>query len=124
MEEMFESLPMGLAPLDLSDPSDVSTWQLPSINSFASSLVAPTIETFLSGSRLRLSSVVDLPDVYRECSTIEERRSRIAGKRLEIKDLRIDNKAIGTNWTGVAKREGREFRAAHLRRRGASRRSR
>ena len=95
-----------------------------SVNSFASNLVAPTIETFLSGARLRLSSVVDLPDVYRESSTIEERRSRIAGNRLEIKDLRIDNKAIGTNWTGVAKREGREFRAAHPRRRGASRRSR
>jgi hypothetical protein len=54
----------------------------------------------------------------------EERKSRIAGKRLEIKDLRIENAAIGTNGRGEARREGREFRAAHPRRRGASRRSR
>jgi two-component system NarL family sensor kinase len=54
----------------------------------------------------------------------EERKSRIAGKRLEIKDLRIDDAAIGTNGIGEARREGREFRAAHPRRRGASRRSR
>jgi two-component system NarL family sensor kinase len=66
MEDLFESLPMGVALLDLPDPSDVSTWQLASINSFASNLVSPTIETFLSSARLRLSTVVDLPDVYRE----------------------------------------------------------
>ena len=77
MEEMFESLPMGLALLDLSDPSDVSTWQLPSINSFASSLVAPTIETFLSGVRLRLSSVVDLPT-----SAASPQQSRRADREL------------------------------------------
>ena len=35
-----------------------------------------------------------------------ERESRIAGKRLETKDLRIDDRAIGTNGTGVLKREG------------------
>jgi hypothetical protein len=53
----------------------------------------------------------------------EERKSRIAGKRLETKDLRIDNRVIGTNGRGEARKEGREFRAAHPRRRGASRRS-
>jgi hypothetical protein len=54
MEELFESLPMGAALLDLSDPSDVSTWRLASINSFASNLVAPSIETFRSSAWLRL----------------------------------------------------------------------
>jgi PAS domain S-box-containing protein len=66
VEELFESLPMGVALLDLPDPSDVSTWQLASINSFASNLVAPSIETFLSSARLRLSSSVDLPNLYRK----------------------------------------------------------
>jgi hypothetical protein len=52
-----------------------------------------------------------------------ERESRVAGKRLGTKDLRIDDRAIGTNGTGVSKREGWEFRATHRKRRGASRRS-
>src|ERR1700719_411251 len=51
------------------------------------------------------------------------RESRIAGKRPRTKDLRIDDRAIGTNGTGVSKREGWQFRATHRKRRGASRRS-
>ncbi len=77
MEELFESLPMGVALLDFPDPSDISTWQLASINNFASNLVAPSIETFLSSARLRLSSVVDLPNVYRE--VLSKRRPRTLG---------------------------------------------
>jgi hypothetical protein len=52
-----------------------------------------------------------------------ERESRIAGKRLGTKDLRIDDRAIGTNGTGVSKREGWQFRVTYRKRRGASRRS-
>jgi hypothetical protein len=51
MEEFFEHLPVGLALLDLSDPSDVSTWRLASINSLASNLVAPSIGVPLGGQR-------------------------------------------------------------------------
>jgi hypothetical protein len=51
------------------------------------------------------------------------RQSRIAGKRLGTKYLRIDNRAIGTNGPGVSKREGWQFRTTHRKRRGASRRS-
>lgn len=53
----------------------------------------------------------------------DERNPRIAGKRLETKDLRIDDRTIGTNGKWEARREGREFRATRPRRRVASRRS-
>jgi PAS domain S-box-containing protein len=77
LQEMFDTFPRGLAVLELNDPSDVSTWRLVSINRLAASLVAPSIETFLSSARLRLGSLVDLPNVYREI--LSTRRSRTLG---------------------------------------------
>ena len=54
----------------------------------------------------------------------EDRKSRIAGKRLETTDLRIDHAASETNGAGEARRaEGWEFPAARPRRRRVSRRS-
>jgi len=77
MEELFESLPMGVALLNLSDPNDVSTWRLASIKSFASNLIAPSIETFRSSACLRLGSSVDLPKLY--CEVVGKRRPRTLG---------------------------------------------
>jgi PAS domain S-box-containing protein len=77
MDELLENLPLGLALLELFDPSDVSTWRLAAINNVASSLVAPSVETFLSSARLRVSSFVDLPNLYRE--VISKRRPETVG---------------------------------------------
>jgi PAS domain S-box-containing protein len=76
-EELFEHFPRGLAVLELSDANDVSTWRLASINPVASSLVAPSIETFLSSTRLRLGTFVDLPALYLEI--LSKQRARILG---------------------------------------------
>ena len=90
---MFENLPMGLALLDLADPGDVSTWRLASINGRAASLVAPSIETFLSSACLRLGSPVDLPNFYRDVLSkgrprtlgiFESRRPVIQNERLSM----------------------------------------
>jgi PAS domain S-box-containing protein len=77
LEEMFDSFPRGVALLELDDPNDVSTWNLAAINSLASRLLQPSIETFLSSARLHLGSHVDLPSVYREI--LSKRHSKMLG---------------------------------------------
>jgi PAS domain S-box-containing protein len=77
LEELFAQFPRGIALLELADPAEVSTWRLASINRIASSLVAPSIETFLSSTRLRLGSFVDLPSLY--CEILSKRCARTLG---------------------------------------------
>ncbi len=66
IDTLFETFPRGIALLELPDPQDVSTWKLVAINDLASTLVSPSIETFISSARLRLGPEVDLPGLYRE----------------------------------------------------------
>ena len=77
LEELFDKFPRAVALLELDDPNDVSTWKLAAINSLASRLFEPSIETFLSSARLRLGSLVDLPSLYREI--MSKRHSRMLG---------------------------------------------
>jgi PAS domain S-box-containing protein len=77
MGEVFENFPRGLAVVELNDPRDVSTWRLVAINGVASSLVVPSIDTFLSGEHLRVGAFVDLPNLYRD--VITRRRARTVG---------------------------------------------
>jgi PAS domain S-box-containing protein len=76
-EELFESFPRGLAVLELSDANDGFTWRLASINQVAASLVVASIETFLSSTRLRLGTFVDLPNLY--CEILSKQRPRTLG---------------------------------------------
>ncbi len=76
-EDIFATFPRGLALLELANPNDLSTWRLLEINALASTLVPPSIETFLSGELLRLVPVVDLPALYRE--VLFTRRPRMIG---------------------------------------------
>jgi len=76
-EDIFAAFPRGLAVLELANPSDISTWRLVEINASASTLVPPSIETFLSGALLRLVPIVDLPALYRE--VLFTRRPRMIG---------------------------------------------
>src|SRR5260370_25086452 len=77
LQEMFDTFPRGLAVLEMNETREVSTWRMVLINRLAASLVAPSIETFLSSARLRLGSLVDLPNVYLEF--LSTRRSRMLG---------------------------------------------
>ncbi|MGO9653834.1 sensor histidine kinase [Mycobacterium sp.] len=76
-EDIFATFPRGLALLELDNPTDISTWRLVEINALASTLVPPSIESFLSGELLRLVPVVDLPALYRE--VLFTRRPRMIG---------------------------------------------
>ena len=82
IEELFRTFPRGIALLELTDPSDVSTWQLTAINELACRLVAPSIDTFVCSSRLGPGLGVDLPNIYREI--IVKRRAKTVG-RIETK---------------------------------------
>ena len=64
--ELFANFPRGLALLELKDPNDASTWRLVSINDFASSVVVPSIDTFLSTEKLGLAGATDVASLYRE----------------------------------------------------------
>ena len=77
IEELFENFPRGLALLELRDPDHELTWQLTEINSLASSLLVPSIETFLSAERMGLRVRIDLPELYRD--VIAKQRSRVIG---------------------------------------------
>jgi hypothetical protein len=99
-EELFENLPMGLPVRELGGQLEIES----------------------GGMGTAVFAVFPLQRAQTGDED-EEHNPRIAGKRLETRDLRIDNRAIGTNGTGEARREGVEFRAARARRRGASRRS-
>jgi two-component system, NarL family, sensor kinase len=77
LQELFEGFPRGIVLLELTDPADVSTWRLIAINRQAASLVAPSIETFVSGAALHLGPHVDLPNLYREI--IRHRRAKTIG---------------------------------------------
>lgn len=74
---MFDNFPWGLALLELDDPQDVSSWRLAGINSRASSLVVPSIETFLSSKSLGLAPFADLRGLYRE--VIAKQRTKTVG---------------------------------------------
>ena len=91
-EDIFAAFPRGLAVLELANPSDISTWRLLEINALASTLVPPSIETFLSGELLRLVPVVDLPAVYRE--VLFTRRPRMIGM-VERREAARSRMAIG-----------------------------
>lgn len=75
--DIFSAFPRGLAVLELVNPENPSTWLLLQINDFASALVPPSIETFLSAELLRLFPIVDLPALYRE--VLSSRRPRMMG---------------------------------------------
>jgi len=75
LQELFERFPRGIALLELNDPAEISTWRLVAINSLAANIVVPSIETFVSGARLRLGPYVDLPSLYREIVTKKSRRT-------------------------------------------------
>lgn len=75
--ELFANFPRGLALLELKDTEDVSTWNLVSINDFASSVVVPSIDTFLSAEKLGLAGATDVANLYREIIT--KRRVRPIG---------------------------------------------
>lgn len=77
LEELFEQFPRGMAVLELADPNEVSTWRLAWINDLASSIVVPSIESFLSGAQLKLSGPENLPNIYREI--IASHRARRLG---------------------------------------------
>jgi PAS domain S-box-containing protein len=91
LKGLFETFPRGIALLELADPKDVSTWRLLEINGLASSLAAPSIETFLSSGRLRLRSLLDLPNVYREVVLTQQPKSlgMIAGRGSSQHDERL-----------------------------------
>ena len=91
-EDVFATFPRGLALLELPNPSDVSTWRLLEINALASTLVPPSIETFLSGELLRLVPIVDLPALYRE--VLFTRRPRMIGM-IERREAARSRMAIG-----------------------------
>jgi len=91
-EDIFATFPRGLALLELANPSDVSTWRLLEINALASTLVPPSIETFLSGELLRLVPIVDLPALYRE--VLFTRRPRMIGM-IERREAARSRIAIG-----------------------------
>jgi PAS domain S-box-containing protein len=124
IEELFENLPMGLAVLELSDPSDVSTWRLASINSLASNLVAPSIETFFSSASLGLGSFVDLPNLYREVLSngrsrtlgiFESRRPAIENKRLSmVSAFPAGTRRVGILFEDVSGRSGHALAARQL----------
>ena len=74
---MFESFPRGIAVIELVNPKNISTWQLTAMNELASKLVAPSIETFLSATLLRLAGAIDLPTMYRD--VVASQRARTIG---------------------------------------------
>lgn len=77
LAELFEHFPRGIALLELVEPAEVSTWRLLAINDLASNLVTPSIDTFLSGSRMRLAGLPDLSHLYRDI--VNKRRMRTMG---------------------------------------------
>jgi signal transduction histidine kinase len=79
------------------------------------------LEIESSGMGTAVSAV--LPLRRAEMKDEDERKSRIAGKRLETTDLRIDNAASKMDGAGELRKEGREFLTASPRRRRASRSS-
>jgi PAS domain S-box-containing protein len=93
LEELFERFPRGIALLELANPEDISTWRLVAINSLAANIVVPSIETFVSGTRLRLGPQVDLPNLYREIIT--KRFARTIGMVEARTDGRGEGKGNG-----------------------------
>jgi PAS domain S-box-containing protein len=77
LEDLFEEFPRGIALLELADAADVSTWRLVAINEIASTLILPSMETFLSPTQLRLERFVNLPELYRD--VLLRRRPRVVG---------------------------------------------
>ena len=92
-EDVFSTFPRGLALLELANPNDLSTWRLLEINALASTLVPPSIETFLSGELLRLVPIVDLPALYRD--VLFTHRPRMIGV-VERREAAPAPMAIGT----------------------------
>jgi PAS domain S-box-containing protein len=77
LEDLFEEFPRGIALLELADAADVSTWRLVAINEIASTLILPSIETFLSPTQLRLERFVNVAELYRD--VVLRRRPRVVG---------------------------------------------
>jgi PAS domain S-box-containing protein len=77
LEELFAQFPRAIALLELADAADVSTWRLVAINEIASTLLLPSIKTFLSPTQLRLDGFVDLPELYRD--VLLRKRPRVIG---------------------------------------------
>jgi PAS domain S-box-containing protein len=99
-EDIFAAFPRGLALLELVNPDDVSTWRLLEINDFASTLVSPSIETFLSGELLRVVAVVDLPALYRE--VLFTRSPRVIGMVERRDQMSRPRVAIGPESQGMS----------------------
>lgn len=104
LEELFEQFPRGIALVELTDPEDESSWRLAAINSRAASLVSPSIETFLSSTKLRLGAGVDLPNLYREIVTeqrirtigmFEARGSRLNGPLYMVVAFPVGTRGVG-----------------------------
>jgi signal transduction histidine kinase len=104
VEELFQEFPRGIALLELIDSKDTSTWRLLKMNAVASAIVPSSIEKFLSGERLGLGRLIDLPQIYQEILSagrartlgfIEPRSVNFASSESRSRGIGLEARVIG-----------------------------